>query len=119
MNWKRSVAIAAVTFLFVSFYVINHMKRQHNHVKYDKTISEIPAWADRYEPDSRLPTPNSDAWGRPIIVKRNEEQIIIMSQGADIISTNDDIVLTISIRSGAYTVNYSFDSKHYFSGVCY
>ena len=120
MNWKRLVVIVSIVFSFVGFYVmINHMKQRQNHAKYDKTVSEITAWADCYDPKSKLQIPNPDAWGRPIIMTKNKEQMIIVSQGVDTMSTNDDIVLTINIKSGAYTVNYSFDSKHYFSGVYY
>lgn len=120
MIWKRLVVIVSIAFLPVVFYVmINRMKQQRNYAKYDKTVSEITVWANRYEPESKLPIPNSDAWGRPITMTKNKEQMIIMSQGADTISTNDDIILIINIRSGGYTVNYSFDSKNYFSGVYY
>ena len=120
MNRKRLVVIVSIVLSFVGFYVmINHMIERQNHAKYDKTVSEIVAWADCYDPKSRLKFPNSDAWGRPIIMTKNKEQVIIVSQGVDTMSTNDDIVLTINIKSGAYTVDYTFDSRHYFSGVYY
>ena len=120
MNWKRLAVIVFIVLSFVVFYVmINHMKQRQNHAKYDKTVSEITAWADCFDPKSRLQIPNPDAWGRTLIMTTNGEQMIIVSQGADTMSTNDDIVLTINMKSGAYTIYYSFDSKYYFSGVYY
>ena len=120
MNWKHLIVIVPILLSFVGFYVmINYIAQQQNYSKYVKTISELTAWVNRFASDPRSPLPNLDAWGRPFIITKNEEQMVVMSQGADAIGTNDDIVLTINIRSGAYTVNYSFDSKHYFSGVYY
>lgn len=117
MNWKRLVVIVTIALSVIVFYVmIHHIKQRQHHAKYDKTVSEITTWADRYDPKSRLQIPNPDAWGRPLIMTTNGEQIIIVSQGVDTMSTND---IRINIKSGAYTVNYSFDSKHYFSGVYY
>ena len=111
--------IAATAFSLLLIYAVSYSIRLRNHGKYDKTVSVLTVWADRYEQGCALQIPATDAWGRSLSVTTNNEQIVVVSQGADASSNTDDIVLTINRECGSCSICYSYASKHYSSGVFY
>ena len=100
-------------------YAVSYSIRLRNHGKYDRTISMLTQWADRYGQDHTLQLPASDAWGRNLMVTTNNEQMVIVSKGVDVSSESDDIVLTVNMEFGSYHISGSYDSKHYATGVFY
>lgn len=109
-----SLSMAAGLFAMT---VVRHLAYTANARKYARTVDIFMEFLEAHDGTSPSSSPLIDAWGRPVVAMTNGCVLAFISYGASMSTTNDDVVLSVDLKSGMREVRYAYSSHHFSTAV--
>lgn len=97
--------------------VVRQLAYTANTRKYARTADIFMVFIEAHGDMPPSSSPIVDAWGRPVVAMTNGCVLAFISHGASMSTTNDDVVLSVNLKSGMREVRHAYRSHHFSTAV--